>query len=80
MALLVAPVHAAEPGGDHPNDMNCGDIFWLTPPTPAPADPDYEFYREKMDRGCREAGAIGGATAAMVSWTRYSAWPTRPPP
>jgi hypothetical protein len=69
VALLAAPVQAAEPGGDHPNDMNCGNVFWLTLPKPDPADPDYEFYREKMDRGCREARASRGATAAMVSVT-----------
>lgn len=67
VALLAAPVQAEEPGGDHPNDMNCGNIFWLTPPKPDPADPDYEFYREKMDRGCREARVTRGATVAMVS-------------
>ena len=67
VALLAAPVQAAEPGGDHPNDMNCGNIFWLTPPKPDPADPDYEFYRAKMDRGCREARVARGATAALVS-------------
>ncbi|MCU7723991.1 hypothetical protein ODJ79_09710 [Actinoplanes sp. KI2] len=67
VALLAAPVRAAEPGGDHPNDMNCGNVLWLTPPTPDPADPDYEFYREKMDRGCREARITRGATAALVS-------------
>jgi hypothetical protein len=65
--LLAAPVQAAEPGGDHPNDMNCGNIFWLTSPKPDAADPDYEFYREKMDRGCREARFTRGATAALVS-------------
>jgi hypothetical protein len=67
VALLAAPVQAPEPGGDHPNDMNCGNIFWLTPPKPDPADPDYEFYREKMDRGCREARVTRGANAAMAS-------------
>jgi len=66
-ALLAVPVQAAEPGGDHPNDMNCGTIFWLTPPTPDHADPDYEFYREKMVRGCREARVTRGATAVTVS-------------
>jgi hypothetical protein len=67
VALLAAPVQAPEPGSDHPNDMNCGNIFWLTPPTPDPADPDYEFYREKMDRGCRKARVTRGATTVMVS-------------
>jgi hypothetical protein len=67
VALLAAPVRAPEPGGDHPNDMNCGTIFRLTPPKPDPADPDYKFYREKMDRGCREARVTRGAIAAMAS-------------
>jgi hypothetical protein len=67
VALLAAPVRAAEPGGDHPNDMNCGNVFWLIPPKPDPADPDYEFYRRKMDRSCREARFTRGATAATVS-------------
>ncbi|WIM93103.1 hypothetical protein ACTOB_005070 [Actinoplanes oblitus] len=67
VALIAAPVQAAEPGTDHPNDMNCGNIFWLTPPEPDPADPDYEFYRAKMDRGCRTARVTRGTTAAMVS-------------
>jgi hypothetical protein len=67
VALLAAPVRAAEPGGDHPNDMNCGTIFWLIPPEPERADPDYEFYREKMDRGCREARVTRVTTAAVVS-------------
>jgi hypothetical protein len=65
VALLAAPVQAAEPGTDHPNNMNCGNIFWLTPPSPA--GPDYQFYREAIDRGCREAQVIRGATAATVS-------------
>jgi len=67
VALLAVPVQAPEPGGDHPNDMNCGNIFWLTPPKPDPADPDYEFYRDKRDRSCREAQVTRGAIAAMVS-------------
>jgi hypothetical protein len=69
VALLALPVQAAEPGTDHPNDMNCGNIFWLTPPKPDPdlVGPDYEFYREKMDRGCRKARVTRGATTAMVS-------------
>lgn len=67
VALFTAPVQAPEPGGDHPNDMNCGNVFWLTPPKPDPADPDYEFYREKMDRSCRQARVTRGATAALVS-------------
>ncbi|XVV12571.1 hypothetical protein ACQP2X_48630 [Actinoplanes sp. CA-131856] len=66
VALLAAPVTAAEPGGDHPNDMNCGNIFWLTPPKPDRADPDYDFYREKMDRGCREARVTRGAIAVTI--------------
>ena len=65
--LLAIPVLAPEPGGDHPNDMNCGNIFWLTPPKPDHADPDYEFYREKMDRGCREARVTRAATTALIS-------------
>ncbi|WP_432995908.1 hypothetical protein [Dactylosporangium sp. CA-233914] len=65
--LLAAPVRSPEPGTDHPNDMNCGSVFWLTPPEPGPTDPDYEFYREKMDRGCREALVMRGTTAAVVS-------------
>ncbi|WP_203720984.1 hypothetical protein, partial [Paractinoplanes brasiliensis] len=53
--LLVFPVQAPEPGGDHPPNMNCGNVFWLTPPQPDRVDPDYEWYRDKMDRGCRGA-------------------------
>ena len=67
VALFVAPVQAPEPGGDHPNDMNCGTFFRLTPPAPDSADPDFEFYREKMDRSCREARVTRGFTAALVS-------------
>jgi hypothetical protein len=66
VALLAAPVQAPEPGGDHPNDMNCGNVFWLTPPAPDPADPDYEFYRAKMERGCREARVTRGATVVLA--------------
>ena len=67
VALLAAPVQAAEPGGDHPNDMDCGTVFRLTPPKPDLADPDHEFYREKMDRACREARVTRGATEVVVS-------------
>jgi hypothetical protein len=72
VGLLAVPVSAPEPGGDHPNDMNCGNTFWLTPPEPVHADPgypdpDYEFYREKMDRGCREARFTRAATATLVT-------------
>ncbi|WP_229070274.1 hypothetical protein [Actinoplanes sp. DH11] len=67
VALLAAPLQAPEPGGDHPKDMDCGNVFWLTPPAPDSADPDYEFYRKKMDRGCREARVTRGVTAAMAS-------------
>ncbi|MEU4155156.1 hypothetical protein [Actinoplanes sp. NPDC026670] len=70
VALLATPIQAPEPGGDHPYDMNCGNIFWLTPPKPDvidPVDPEYEFYREKMDRGCQEARFVRGATVAVVS-------------
>jgi hypothetical protein len=67
VVLLAVPVQAAEPGTDHPNDMSCGNTFWLTPPKPDPADPDHEFYREKMHRGCQDARVTRGITAAMVS-------------
>lgn len=64
--LLATPVLAPEPGTDHPNNMNCGNIFWLTPPEPNSADPDYEWYREKMDHGCRAARVTRAATTAMI--------------
>ncbi|WP_426513518.1 hypothetical protein ACPPVO_24685 [Dactylosporangium sp. McL0621] len=66
VGLLAAPVLTSEPGGDHPNDMDCGNVFWLTPPKPDQADPDYEFYRDKMDRACREARVTRAAEAAFV--------------
>jgi hypothetical protein len=67
VGLLTAPVRAPEPGSDHPNDMKCGNTFWLTPPEPDHADPDYEYYREKMDRGCQEARVTRTATAVLIA-------------